>query len=199
MPQKYKVRRGDNLALLARRIWNSDDPALVQRLIEANPKLRRRPNLLYVGETLLVLGPSGGGLAVPGGAAVASRQDKAAQASLVGKESPKRSRSAAGTSGRAAGAEAKPSKSPGRLGFEKSGRPASASATRPQRGSEQKTAERWYTIRQNESLADIAGRELGNPRRWREIAELNRLRDPDRVNAGRRIRLPAEGESSRQG
>ena len=37
----------------------------------------------------------------------------------------------------------------------------------------------------------IAARELGNPARWREIAELNGLRDPYRLTYGQVLKLPS--------
>ena len=49
---------------------------------------------------------------------------------------------------------------------------------------------RWYTIRESDSLTSIARRFLKDGRRWRELAEINGLRDPDRLLVGRRIKLP---------
>lgn len=48
----------------------------------------------------------------------------------------------------------------------------------------------WYTIRKRDSLASIARRFLDDAGRWREIAELNNLREPDRILPGMRIKLP---------
>jgi nucleoid-associated protein YgaU len=49
---------------------------------------------------------------------------------------------------------------------------------------------RWYTIRKRDSLAAIARRHLHDADRWREIAELNRLPDADKILPGMRIKLP---------
>jgi nucleoid-associated protein YgaU len=49
---------------------------------------------------------------------------------------------------------------------------------------------RSYTIRKRDSLVEIARRFLHDHRRWREIAELNGLRDADRIFPGMRIKLP---------
>jgi nucleoid-associated protein YgaU len=197
VPGRYRVRKGDNLALVARQVWNSDDPALVRRLIEANPRLRRRPNLLYVGETLVIPALSANGPAATSGTAVSNLPARPTQADGAGKQPTSRAGSKNAGSG-VAGGSARPARGSGQIAVQKSSKPG-LSGVRPRRGVQQKSAERWYTIRANESLADIAGRELGDPRRWRQIAELNGLRDPDRVNAGRRIRLPAEGEVAPQG
>ncbi len=54
-----------------------------------------------------------------------------------------------------------------------------------------KTTEvRWYTIRKRDCLASIARRYLKDHRRWREIAELNDLRNANRIIPGMRIKLP---------
>ncbi len=54
-----------------------------------------------------------------------------------------------------------------------------------------KTTEvRWYTIRKRDCLASIARRYLNDHRRWREIAELNDLRNANRIIPGMRIKLP---------
>jgi nucleoid-associated protein YgaU len=60
------------------------------------------------------------------------------------------------------------------------------------------TKVRWYTIRKRDCLASIARRYLNDHRRWREIAELNDLRNADRIIPGTRIKLPpaAGGDGS---
>ncbi len=52
-------------------------------------------------------------------------------------------------------------------------------------------AYRWYTIRKDDSLQKIARQQLKNERRWMEIQRLNQLPSGDRIEAGRRIKLPA--------
>lgn len=49
---------------------------------------------------------------------------------------------------------------------------------------------RVYVVRQGDTLSKIAARELGNFRRWKDIADLNGLRDPNRIRVGQRLRLP---------
>ncbi len=48
----------------------------------------------------------------------------------------------------------------------------------------------FYTVKQGDSLSSIAARQLGDYRRWPEIADLNNLRDPRRVKPGQVLRLP---------
>lgn len=50
---------------------------------------------------------------------------------------------------------------------------------------------RTVTVRPGDTLGKIAARELGAAKRWREIATLNGIRDPDNVRAGRVLKLPA--------
>ncbi len=49
---------------------------------------------------------------------------------------------------------------------------------------------RWYVVRANDSLVEIARRELRDSSRWREIAKMNGLSDGNRIRKGARIRLP---------
>jgi nucleoid-associated protein YgaU len=51
-------------------------------------------------------------------------------------------------------------------------------------------ADEWYTIRPNDTLAGIATRFLNDSRRWREIVEVNRALNPQKMVPGTRIRLP---------
>lgn len=55
---------------------------------------------------------------------------------------------------------------------------------------------RTYLVRPGDTYVSIARSQLGDPRRWREIYELNRDRfpDPDRIEAGVTIRLPPSNE-----
>lgn len=41
-----------------------------------------------------------------------------------------------------------------------------------------------------EDLASVAARELGDARRWRDIADLNGIRDPRAITTGQTLRLP---------
>lgn len=47
-----------------------------------------------------------------------------------------------------------------------------------------------YTVRRGDTLSGIAARLLGNSDRYREIATLNGIRNPNRIFAGQRLRLP---------
>lgn len=48
----------------------------------------------------------------------------------------------------------------------------------------------WYVVRQNESLSVIAQQQCGSVKFMSEIVKMNRIKNPDRVLAGTRLRLP---------
>ena len=50
-----------------------------------------------------------------------------------------------------------------------------------------------YVVKPSDSLSSIAQKTLGNPNRWEEVFEVNRkrLRDPDDIQVGQRLTIPA--------
>lgn len=52
---------------------------------------------------------------------------------------------------------------------------------------------RAVRVRENDTLTKIASRELGDGNRWRQLAELNELREPYRVVVGQLLYLPDDG------
>lgn len=53
-----------------------------------------------------------------------------------------------------------------------------------------KKSKRTYLVKSGDTLLTIARAKLGDSSRWREIAQLNGLRDPRAVKAGATIRIP---------
>nr|WP_244164652.1 LysM domain-containing protein [Streptomyces silaceus] len=49
---------------------------------------------------------------------------------------------------------------------------------------------RTYTVRKGDTLSSIAAAQLGDDARWREIARLNGLQDPDAIRVGQKLKLP---------
>lgn len=49
---------------------------------------------------------------------------------------------------------------------------------------------RLYTVRDGDTLASIAAAAFADPLRWIELAELNGIRDPNRLEPGRKLQLP---------
>lgn len=50
----YRVQRGDTLQTIAKRALGRADPATIKRIIAANPRLRRNPDRLQVGQELVL-------------------------------------------------------------------------------------------------------------------------------------------------
>lgn len=132
----YRVARGDNLTLIARRQCGSNDPRMIEVIMDLNPQVRERDGQILAGETLRIPGRD------------------AAQELLA------------------------------RAAEEENG-PAYASAVR------------WYTVKRNDSLVQIARRHLHDGTRWREIAELNDSIKPNKIYPGMRLRLPPAVSVSR--
>ncbi len=65
------------------------------------------------------------------------------------------------------------------------GRPAPAKAA-----AAKSTANRRYTVKSGDGLYAIAGALLGSYTRWPEIAQLNHLADPNRLDAGQVLLIP---------
>lgn len=47
-----------------------------------------------------------------------------------------------------------------------------------------------YTVRRGDTLTSIAARELGDSKRWKEIAKLNNIRNPRNLRVGQVLRMP---------
>lgn len=47
-----------------------------------------------------------------------------------------------------------------------------------------------YTVKEGDTLSKIAARKLGKAKRWREIADLNDIRDPRSIKPGQILRMP---------
>lgn len=52
-------------------------------------------------------------------------------------------------------------------------------------------AQRTYTVRSGDTLSGIAASQLSNTGRWQEIANLNGIADPNRIQVGQVLKLPA--------
>ncbi|NUS42835.1 MAG: LysM peptidoglycan-binding domain-containing protein [Mycobacteriaceae bacterium] len=55
---------------------------------------------------------------------------------------------------------------------------------------EAKAESRSYTVQAGDTLSDIAGRLLGDPNRYPEIAAANGLADPDHLDIGQTLTIP---------
>lgn len=68
---------------------------------------------------------------------------------------------------------------------------APAAADKPK--SEKASGARVCTVQKGDTLRSIARRELGDERRWKEIAGLNPSIDPSKLAIGQRVKLPSKG------
>ncbi|MCB0448174.1 MAG: LysM peptidoglycan-binding domain-containing protein, partial [Gelidibacter sp.] len=51
-----------------------------------------------------------------------------------------------------------------------------------------------YTVKSGDSLGSIAFKQLGATAKWREIAELNNIVNPSKIEVGQVLQLPIESE-----
>jgi nucleoid-associated protein YgaU len=167
-PRYYVVQPKDNLAKVAKAVFGRTDRKAVRALYEANSDRLKSANHLKVGQRLRI--PSRPG-----------------QQSAAGTPPARVAEAATEVQPSAQSAES-PSLSDGRQTGRRSGMPSGS------RGLRQDAELRWHVVRRNESLSAIAQKELGNGRRWREIWTLNkdRIRKPDRLAAGMKIKLPPD-------
>lgn len=47
-----------------------------------------------------------------------------------------------------------------------------------------------YVVKKGDTLRKIASKQLHNAKRWREIAKLNKIRDPKNIKVGQHLKLP---------
>jgi hypothetical protein len=61
---------------------------------------------------------------------------------------------------------------------------------KPLAGHDRTSGHKPYTVREGDTLSKIASRRLGRADRWKEIAKLNKLRDPRNIHVGQRLKMP---------
>ena len=151
--REYRVKPGDSLVRIMRRVWDSDDDRLMKVLLKENPRVAKRPDKILVGEQLRI--PD-----------LESARRLAGLAASPADPVDDRSSSA--------------------------DKPLAAARANPLPAGGKSISDdfRWYRVRESDSLARIARAQLGSADRWREIVELNSLRNPNRIFPGMRIKLP---------
>jgi len=58
------------------------------------------------------------------------------------------------------------------------------------RGKARKGRKRVHVVKKGDTLGKIALKYLGSARKWKQIAKLNKIRDPKRIKIGQRLKLP---------
>jgi|RhiMetdeSRZDD1v2_1073273.scaffolds.fasta_scaffold5251549_1 nucleoid-associated protein YgaU len=71
----------------------------------------------------------------------------------------------------------------------------SGSSTRPL--PPEQPQEQWYTVTTGDSLSKIAKRFYGDANRWQKIFDANRdqIKDPDLIQPGQKLKIPAAQKS----
>lgn len=69
--------------------------------------------------------------------------------------------------------------------------PAKAAADRAPQAGAAPPQTRVYVVKRGDTLVKIAQANLGSYKRWPEIAKLNGIRDPRKLQVGQRLKLPA--------
>lgn len=70
---------------------------------------------------------------------------------------------------------------------------AVASNSTPKKAEKSASGSRTATVQKGDTLRSIARRELGDEKRWKEIASLNPSVDPSKLAIGMRVKLPKAG------
>ena len=168
---KYVVKRGDTLAKIAQQFYKNDDARSVAAIRKANRSLNGHADRLVAGTQIEIPSLNPPNRTTP----VATKPS--------GRQAPADKPAVADRSSRA-------DKSVGKRDDK-----ATLVAKAPAKDSTKKPAKaepRVYTVRANESLGAIAKKMLGDERRWRELQQLNKLPGNGRLQAGAKLKLPAE-------
>lgn len=65
-----------------------------------------------------------------------------------------------------------------------------ASQKRDEKDSKRKSKHKTHRVAHGETLKSIAKEEMGDAGRWKEIADLNKIRDPRSIHVGQLLKLP---------
>ncbi len=180
---KHVVAPGETLWSVASRVYGRKSASLVKAIYEANRSVMTSPDSVKAGMELVVPRVVGAEMQS------AAPQTLAAAPTTSTKKTPTKSE--------------KPDN-----GNEKSKSTKPARDTRVADASTSKTSDkssgddtRWYQVRKNDGLMDIAREQLGDAGRWEEIYKMNKdkFADPAKIREGVRIKLPAAKGKSRGG
>ncbi len=167
---EYVVRERDNLTKIAKRVYGNDSPKLVRRIFEANRHQLANMHTIRVGQKLrLPDWPNANAFVAVRNfppAAVHARQGVRTDL----KDAPRASY-----------------RGPTLIAPRGSSNAAASKAGTPR-------SDTHYVVKEHETYSMIARDQLGDGRRWKDIAALNKdiFPDPDRIRPGVRIRLPAD-------
>lgn len=173
--REHVVARGDSLVRIAKRYYGSSDRDHLDALLAANPELRDHPNRIVIGESVRVPAaddverfvaaqnsPQPDDIPLPPQNLITERPPRLASSQTLEAES--------GGARETVVAGAQVTDLDAQI----------AAALQPE----------WYTVKERDSLIKIARTECDDPELWREIAELNGIRDARRITPGMKLKLP---------
>lgn len=226
-PKEYVVKKRDTLTTIAKKHYGSSSPRFINLLVKSNEDRVKNPDTVIEGQKLLIpdLPPEmfenapGFDVTVASGRARGVSMEEvlsgaARKAPAVSKSSGKSSRGDASGGGGGSGfpgvkltgdsaaeldlSSLVPVDGEGkRSGDGKNQRSAPSKSAKP--SGEDGQLYRYYEVKQNDTLAEIARKHLGSADRWQEIKELNRGIDPRRMKVGEKLRLPRRSQSQGPG
>jgi len=196
-PRVYVIKPNDNLSKICKAVYGTANHRVVQALYEANRGRLKSKNRVLVGQRLSLppwppTGASQTRLLIPLSQQAVKPSGPAGSIRL-----PHTSKDR-GTSGR----ETRSGSASGKRKADSELKRRSASRrTRSSKTQRRGSRYRWYRVKRNQSLSTIARDQLGNGRRWHEIWKLNkgRLRRPNHLPAGTRIKVPLAVPAGRAG
>lgn len=177
----HRVKRGENLTMIAKQYYGSESPRMVNALFDANKHVLKDPNSVRSDVELVIpqLDRSRPAAAA-GDASAATTPERKPGAPRIPNPVDHPDRSAA-----ADRKSDEPTRSAGR---------SATSSDRPDSKNQEKAPARYrtYTVKKGETLASIAARVLGDARRHDELFEMNRdrLKSADRLITGTELRVP---------
>jgi len=161
---EYVVREGETLIGLCRRFYGKGSLKMVNRILALNQSKLSKPELLRAGQKIIIPVPTRSGLLEP---------VEAPTVAAVARQDRRQIRTIAAS---------------GRISDGGTQKQASSSV----QADSPSAAQRWYTVRENDTLFKIAKRTLGSGAAWKKVYQANkeRISDPDLVVAGSKILIP---------
>lgn len=84
------------------------------------------------------------------------------------------------------------------LNMERSSPPSGVSMLKDRPKETSKESPSSYVVKKNDTLWDLADKKLGDGSRWKEIAKLNKISDPRKLQIGTKLKMPkGDGKSGK--
>lgn len=169
-PKEYIVKKGETLVQIAKAMYQSASPKIMDFLMKSNKDRIKNKHFLVEGQKLMIpelpadmFEPVTNINVGQSSARLAGLRDRVNSIGTGGADSPRHAPE---------------------IRLESARKPDSESA-RPSK------EVRTYEVKANQTFSSIARDELGSERYWKEIAKLNKGVDPAKMRPGTKIRIPA--------